>query len=49
MGPGDEVAFEPIEGGVVVRRASRRAALRGRFAASGMAARLLEDRGREPR
>lgn len=49
MGPGDDVAFEPVEGGVVVRRAGERAALRGRFARSGMAARLLEDRRREPR
>jgi AbrB family looped-hinge helix DNA binding protein len=49
MGPGDDVSFEAIEGGVVVRRASKRAPLRGRFARSGMAARLLEDRQREPR
>jgi AbrB family looped-hinge helix DNA binding protein len=49
MGPGDDVAFEPVEGGVVVRRAGGRAPLRGRFARSGMAARLLEDRRREPR
>jgi hypothetical protein len=49
MGPGDDVSFEPIEGGVVVRHASKRAPLRGRFARSGMAARLLEDRQREPR
>jgi AbrB family looped-hinge helix DNA binding protein len=49
MGPGDDVAFEQVEGGVVVRRAGERAPLRGRFASSGMAARLLEDRRREPR
>jgi hypothetical protein len=33
----------------VVRRAGQRAPLRGRFAQSGMAERLLEDRRREPR
>ncbi|HET7443387.1 MAG TPA: AbrB/MazE/SpoVT family DNA-binding domain-containing protein [Solirubrobacterales bacterium] len=49
MGPGDVVAFEPVEGGVVVRRAGERSPLRGRFARSGMAARLVEDRKREPR
>lgn len=49
MGPGDDVAFEPVEGGVIVRRTGERAPLRGRFARSGMAARLLEDRKREPR
>jgi AbrB family looped-hinge helix DNA binding protein len=49
MGPGDDVAFEPVEDGVIVRRTTERAPLRGRFARSGMAARLLEDRKREPR
>jgi AbrB family looped-hinge helix DNA binding protein len=49
IGPGDDVAFEPIDDGIVVRRVSERASLRGRFAKSGMAARLLEDRGKEPR
>lgn len=49
LGPGDDVAFEPVDDGVVVRRASKPASLRGRFARSGMAARLLEDRQREPR
>ncbi len=49
IGPGDDVAFEPVEDGIVVRRASERASLRGRFAKSGMAARLLEDRSKEPR
>lgn len=49
MGPGDDVAFEPIEGGVIVKRAGERAPLRGRFVRSGMAGRLLEDRRREPR
>jgi AbrB family looped-hinge helix DNA binding protein len=49
LGPGDDVSFEPIDDGIVVRRASERTSLRGRFARSGMAARLLEDRRREPR
>lgn len=49
LGPGDDVAFEPIDDGIVVRRASEHAPLRGRFARSGMAERLLEDRRREPR
>lgn len=49
IGPGDEVAFEPVGDGVVIRRAGERPGLRGRFAESGMAARLLEDRGDEPR
>lgn len=49
IGPGDDVAFEPLEDGIVVRRATEHAPLRGRFAKSGMAARLLEDRRKEPR
>ncbi len=49
IGPGDDVAFEPVEDGIVVRRVGGRAPLRGRFAESGMAARLLADRGKEPR
>lgn len=48
LGPGDDVAFEPVDDGIVVRRAGERTPLRGRFAKSGMAARLLEDRRREP-
>jgi AbrB family looped-hinge helix DNA binding protein len=48
IGPGDDVSFEPVDDGIVVRRASGRASLRGRFAKSGMAARLLADRGNEP-
>jgi antitoxin PrlF len=44
LGPGTDVDFEQVEGGVVVRPAERRSALRGRFAGSGMAGRLLEDR-----
>jgi AbrB family looped-hinge helix DNA binding protein len=47
--PGTGVSFEPVEGGVLIRPAGRRRRLRGRFASSGMAARLLEDRDKEPR
>lgn len=42
--PGVAVNFEPVDGGVIVRRNETRSGLRGRFAGSGMAARLLEDR-----
>ncbi|MBW8060055.1 MAG: AbrB/MazE/SpoVT family DNA-binding domain-containing protein [Solirubrobacterales bacterium] len=50
LGPGADVSFEPMDnGGIVVRRADRHSTLQGRFAGSGMAARLLEDRRREPR
>lgn len=47
--PGDEVDFELNDDRItlVVRRAPAR--LGGRFSRSGMAARLLEDRAREPR
>jgi AbrB family looped-hinge helix DNA binding protein len=47
LGPGDDVSFEQIEAGIVVRRADRRKSLRGRFSGSGMADRLLEDRRNE--
>lgn len=50
LGPGDDVAFKLLDDGILVRRAGgRRAPLRGRFAESGMAARLLADRRREAR
>jgi AbrB family looped-hinge helix DNA binding protein len=49
LGPGADVSFEPVDDGIVVRRANQRSALRGRFARSGMAERLLEDRRNEPR
>jgi AbrB family looped-hinge helix DNA binding protein len=49
LGPGADVSFEPLGDGIVVRRADRNSALRGRFAGSGMAKRLLEDRRNEPR
>jgi AbrB family looped-hinge helix DNA binding protein len=49
LGPGSDVSFEPVKDGIVVRRAEGRPSPRGRFKRSGMAARLLEDRRREPR
>jgi AbrB family looped-hinge helix DNA binding protein len=49
LGPGADVDFEPTEDGIVVRRADRQPNLRGRFAGSGMARRLLDDRRSEPR
>jgi len=49
LGPGADVLFEPLDDGIVVRRADRPSSLRGRFAGSGMAKRLLEDRRSEPR
>ncbi|HEX2391669.1 MAG TPA: AbrB/MazE/SpoVT family DNA-binding domain-containing protein [Solirubrobacterales bacterium] len=50
LGPGANVSFEPLDDdGIVVRRADRRVSLRGRFASSGMAERLLADRRSEPR
>jgi len=49
LGPGSDVSFEPVDDGIVVRRVDRQPSLRGRFAGSGLAARLLEDRSREPR
>jgi AbrB family looped-hinge helix DNA binding protein len=47
--PGDEVDFELRDEEIVL--VARRAPLRlgGRFPRTGMAARLLEDRAREPR
>jgi AbrB family looped-hinge helix DNA binding protein len=47
--PGDEVEFELRNDEIVVVARRRPADLGGRFARSGMAARLLEDRTREPR
>ena len=49
LGPGVSVAFEEREDGVLVRPAAGRQELRGRYAGSGMAERLLADRAREPR
>ncbi len=47
--PGDEVEFELRDEQIVIVARREGDGLGGRFAASGMAARLLEDRGREPR
>jgi AbrB family looped-hinge helix DNA binding protein len=47
--PGADVNFEAVADGIVIRKAVRPSSLRGRFAQSGMAARLLEDRRKEPR
>lgn len=49
LGPGADVDFEAVDDGIVVRLAGRPSTLRGRFAESGMASRLLEDRRNEPR
>jgi len=47
--PGEEVDFALQKDRVVVFPRGSRPALGGRFRRTGMAARLLEDRGREPR
>ena len=47
--PGDQVEFELREDEIVLVARRQPARLGGRFGASGMAARLLEDRAREPR
>jgi AbrB family looped-hinge helix DNA binding protein len=47
--PGTEVDFSLDGERVVIAARQQTVALGGRFAASGMAARLLADRGREPR
>lgn len=47
--PGDEVDFELREEEIVLVARRQARALGGRFARSGMAARLLEERSREPR
>lgn len=47
--PGDEVEFDVEDGRIVLTASRRTATLGGRFAGSGMAARLLEDREGEPR
>lgn len=49
LGPGADVDFEATDDGIVVRKAAPPSSLKGRFAKSGMASRLLEDRRREPR
>jgi len=45
---GADVVIEPVKDGVIVRRAHLSPSLRGRFAGSGMASRLLEDRHQGP-
>lgn len=47
--PGDEVDFELRDEEIVVMARRSRPQLGGRFSRTGMAARLLEDRAREPR
>jgi AbrB family looped-hinge helix DNA binding protein len=47
--PGDEVEFELRDDEIVLSARPRPAGLGGRFARSGMAARLLDERAREPR
>jgi AbrB family looped-hinge helix DNA binding protein len=47
--PGDEVEFELRDEEIVLVARRQHSVLGGRFGHSGMAARLLEDRGREAR
>ena len=47
--PGDEVDFELRDEQIVLVARRRPSGLGGRFARSGMAKRLLEDRAAEPR
>jgi len=47
--PGDQVEIEYRDDSVVLVACRHGSALGGRFAGSGMAARLLADRAREPR
>lgn len=47
--PGDEIEFELRDAQIVLVARHRPKGLGGRFAKSGMAARLLEDRSGEPR
>jgi antitoxin PrlF len=47
--PGDEVEVELRDEEIVLVARRQPAGLGGRFAGSGMSARLLEDRAREPR
>jgi AbrB family looped-hinge helix DNA binding protein len=47
--PGDEVEVGLQDDRIVITARRRVDALGGKFARSGMAARLLEDRAREPR
>lgn len=47
--PGDDVDFELRDDEILLVARRQPPTLAGRFANSGMAARLLEDRAREPR
>ena len=47
--PGDEVEIALSEERIVITARRREGGLGGRFANSGMAQRLVQDRGREPR
>jgi AbrB family looped-hinge helix DNA binding protein len=47
--PGDEVEFGLHDNQIIITARRHEAELGGRFAGSGMAARLLEDRARDPR
>lgn len=47
--PGDEVAFALDDDRITIVARRQKSRLGGRFAGSGMATRLLEDRAREPR
>jgi AbrB family looped-hinge helix DNA binding protein len=47
--PGDEVEFEMRDQEIVLMARRSHQGLGGRFAKTGMAARLLEDRAHEPR
>lgn len=49
FGAGTAVSFEDLGDGILIRRAEPERRLKGRFERSGMSARLLEDRAREPR
>jgi AbrB family looped-hinge helix DNA binding protein len=49
LAPGADVDFKATDDGIVIRKAVHPSSLRGRFAESGMASRLLEDRRKEPR
>lgn len=49
MHPGTEVDFAVDDDRVVIAARRRQARLGGRFKGSGMAARLIEDRARDPR
>jgi AbrB family looped-hinge helix DNA binding protein len=48
LGPGVPVTFEERADGVLVRADAAPEPLRGRYPATGMAAKLLEDRAAEP-